>query len=153
MAVKKNEILIGGAIIFKKTNSGYKYFLVRQNDDGGWEIPKITVRKAESSVRSVIRMTSEQGNMRSRVLEEVGRLSATVKSNGKPINQRTIYYLMLAKSDSGESIGFNDVLWLDHAKALVKLDIKKEKEMLKYAQKTIKEWENRKKFRFSSPAS
>ncbi len=153
MAVNKNQMLIGGAIIFKKTNLGNKYFIVRQNENEGWEIPKIIVRKAESSVRAVIRMTSEQGNMRSRVLEEVGRLAAVVKSNGKVINQRTIYYLILAKTDTGESIGFNEFVWMDYVKALGKLKLKKESAMLKKSRQTIKEWENKKKFRFSSPAS
>ncbi|HLD90322.1 MAG TPA: hypothetical protein VI911_04810, partial [Patescibacteria group bacterium] len=72
MKNNNGEILIGGAVIFKE-GRGKNHFLLSKNNEGEWEILKSTVRRGESSVRAVIRFTSEQGNMNTRVLDEVGR--------------------------------------------------------------------------------
>src|SRR4030065_468676 len=102
---------------------------------------KIVVRKTESSVRAVIRMTGEQGGMRVRVLEEAGRYNSTYVNSGRQISQRLIYYLMLNKSDSGESIGFDEASWLEYSQAIKKITSKKEKEILRQAKKIYREWE------------
>jgi hypothetical protein len=137
------EVLVGAAIIFKE-GKGKKLFLLTKNINGEWEIPKTTVRRGESSVRSVIRFTTEQGNMNARVLDEVGRLAGTTIVNSKSINQRTIYYLMFYKAGA-EVMGLGDSSWIDYQSGTKRLKIKKEKDFLKKANEMVKEWSKNKK--------
>jgi len=142
MNTKQNQqIVIGGAIVFKDNRGKRQYLVVKNKEDGDWEIPKVTVRKGESSVRSVIRMTGEQGGISARVLEEVGRSSGTTVINGKAIPQKHYYYLMMQKGGSSELIGFSSFKWMQYSDAIKKLVLKKEKEILKDAVGVLKEWE------------
>jgi hypothetical protein len=143
----KNQMLIGVAVIIRSQRKREKWFVVKNSNSDTWELPKIVVRKTESSVRSVIRMTGEQGGMRTRVLEEVGRGSSTIVNSGRQISQRLIYYLMLIKGDSGESIGFDSPIWLEYSKAVKKLTSKKEQGILRQAKKIYREWEKKRKKR------
>lgn len=143
MAVRNNNILIGGALIYKESRGRRLYWLVV--DKGGkWEIPKVTVRRGESSPRAVIRMAGEQAGMNARILEEVGRASTVVAVNGKTVVQKTYYYLMILKS-AGEVLGFAKHQWLDYRKALKAVPLKKEKEAIKNAEEMIRQWEKEKK--------
>jgi ADP-ribose pyrophosphatase YjhB (NUDIX family) len=127
--MKAKEILISGALVFKKDGNKSLWFLVKQGDRDSWEIPKTTVRRGESSVRAVIRMTGEQGGMRARVLEEVGRSSGSTLVNGKVVPQKHLFYLMIQSGES-EILGFTDATWLEYKKALAQLESKKEQKML-----------------------
>lgn len=138
---KNQQILVGGAIVFRENRGKRQFLLVKQKDQKDWEIAKVTVRKGESSVRSVIRLTGEQGGMSARVLEEAGRASGTAIINGKSIPQKFYYYLMLVKGGPSELIGFDEVKWLEYADAVKKVVIKREKDMLKGAKDVLKEWE------------
>ena len=131
--ISKNLVLVAGACIFKENRGVLKWFLVKQNGEDKWEIPKVLVRKGESSVRAVLRMMGEKGNMTTRVLEEAGRFGGITTVNGKKLPQRHIYYLMLERDQSGEAIGFNDSTWLDYSKTLKALSSKREKIVLKAA--------------------
>ena len=93
---KQKEILVGGSLVYKKDGGKTLWFIVKDNADSQWELSKTTVRRGESSVRSVIRVMAEQGGMKAKVFEEVGRVSSAVMHNGKPIDQRIIYYLLLS---------------------------------------------------------
>ena len=135
------QITIGGAIVFRENRGKRQFLLVKTKEDGDWEIPKVIVRKGESSVRSVIRLTSEQGGMTVRVLEEAGRTTGTTIVNAKSIPQKFYYYLMLQKGGSSDLIGFDEFKWLDYSDALKKLDLKREKDMLKGGKDVLKEWE------------
>ncbi|MFC1625601.1 NUDIX domain-containing protein [Patescibacteria group bacterium] len=139
------QILISGAVVFRDFRGKRQYILVKQKDDVGWEIPKIIVRKGESSVRASIRMMAEQGGMTAKVLEEAGRVSGSTVVNGKSIPQKYYYYLMVFKTGMGEIIGFSDYQWLEYAKANKILALKREKEMLKGAKDALKLWEKEKK--------
>ena len=143
----KNQILIGVAVIVKPQRGKDKWFIVKNLSNNNLEFPKIVVRKTESSVRAVIRMTGEQGGMRVRVLEEAGRYNSTYVNSGRQISPRLIYYFMLNKSDSGESIGFDEASWLEYSQAIKKLSGKKEKEILRQAKKIYREWEKKRKKR------
>lgn len=138
---KNQQILIGGAIIVRENKGKRQFLLIKQKDDKDWEIPKVTVRKGESSVRSVIRLTGEQGGMSARVLEEAGRATGNAIINGKSIPQKYYYYLMLVKGGPTELIGFDESKWLEYADAAKKLTIKREKDMFKGAKDVLKEWE------------
>lgn len=140
MATKDNTLLTSGGVIFKDYRGKRKFLLVKQKEDGGWEFPKVTVRRGESSVRAVIRMTGEQAGMNVRVLEEAGRFSGMAVVNDKSIPQKLLYYLMLQKS-GGEIMGFEKFEWLEYDKALKDLTTKKEKAVLKNAKAVLKEWE------------
>ncbi len=137
------EVMIGGAVVFKE-GKGKKLFLLSKNQDGEWEILKTTVRRGESSVRSVIRYTSEQGNMNARVLDEVGRATGSGTVNNKAISYKYLYYLMYFKAGA-EITGMGEVSWFDKEQANKKLTLKREKDMLKTANSMIKEWEKKNK--------
>lgn len=139
----KGEILVGGAVIFKE-GKNKNLFLLNKNNDGEWEILKSIVRRGESSVRSVIRYTSEQGNMNTRVLDEVGRGTSVGTANNKSITYKYIYYLLIFKTGL-EITGMGNISWFDYQTAAKKLKLKREKDMLKIASSMVKEWEKNKK--------
>lgn len=142
MITKQNQqILIGGAVIFRDNRGKRQWFLVKQKDGDNWEIPKVTVRKGESSVRSVLRLTGEQAGMSTRILEEVGRLSGNTTINNKLIAQKYYYYLMLLKAGGLDPIGFHDFCWVEYTQAIKKVELKKEKDIFKNAKEVLKEWE------------
>lgn len=143
MKNEKGEILVGGAIIFKE-GKGKNLFLLSKNNDGEFEILKSTVRRGESSVRAVIRYTSEQGNMNTRVLDEVGRGTSVGTVNTRQITYKYIYYLLFFKAGL-EISGMGDISWFDYATAAKKLKLKREKDMLKVASNMVKEREKNKK--------
>lgn len=143
MAGKNNNISIGGAVVYKE-GRGRRYYWIVADKDGNWEIPKVTVRRGESSVRAVIRMTSEIVGMNARILEEVGRHSAVVLVNGKATPQRTYYYLLVLKA-VGEIMGFEKYRWMDFKKATKAVELKREKEALWQAEELIKRWEKERK--------
>ena len=144
MAVRNNNILIGGALVYKDSRGRRLYWLIADEDSGEWEIPKVTVRRGESSPRAVIRMTGEQAGMNARILEEVGRSSGVVMVNDKAVTQKIFYYLMILKS-MGEILGFGKHQWFDYKKALKSISLKREKDALKSAEEMIKQWEKEKK--------
>ena len=138
---KNQQNSIAGAVIFRENRGKKQYLLVKSKDQKDWEIAKVTVRKGESSVRSVIRLTGEQGGMAARVLEEAGRTTATIMVNGKSIPQKFYYYLMFQKGGSSELLGFDEIKWMEYSEAFKKLGQKREKEMLKGGRDVLKEWE------------
>jgi len=143
MKNNNGEILIGGAVIFKE-GKAKKLFLLSKNNNGDWEILKSTVRRGESSVRAVIRYTTEQGNMNTRVLDEVGRGTGTGTINNKSVTYKYIYYLLLFKAGA-EIMGMGEVNWFDYATASRKIKLKREKDMLKVASSMVKEWQKKRK--------
>jgi 8-oxo-dGTP pyrophosphatase MutT (NUDIX family) len=145
MASKDKLLLVGVAVVFNRDNRGKpRWFVIRQTADGEWELPKMAVRRGESSVRSVIRAMGEQGGMKVKVLEEVGRSGGALTVNGKVVSQRYLYYLMLEKG-GGEVLGFEQYDWLDYPKAVRKLVTKRDKQMLMTARDMVKEMEKKKK--------
>lgn len=143
-----NEVMVGGAVVFKE-GKAKKLFLLSKNNEGEWEILKSIVRRGESSVRAVIRYTSEQGNMSTRVLDEIGRANGTATVNSRTIAQKFIYYLMYFKAGA-EVMGLGEVAWFDKEQAMKKITLKREKDMLKVASSMIKEWEKTHKKKKSS---
>lgn len=138
---KKQIISVGGALVFKDFRRKRSYLITKQNEDSEWEIPKITVRKGESSVRSVIRMTGEMAGINAKVLEEAGRASGATSLNGKVVPQKYYYYLMMLKAGGSEPIGFYDAKWMEFSKALKAISLKREKDILKESKKVLKLWE------------
>lgn len=148
MNTKNNQpVLIGGAVVFRDNRGKRQFLLVKTKEDGDWEIPKVVVRRGESSVRAVIRLTAEQGGISARVLEEAGRYTGNAIVNGTSISQKYYYYLMFQKGGSSELIGFYEFKWLDAGVVAKKLTTKKEKEMYKSAREVLKEWETSHKAR------
>jgi len=145
MVNKKQSVSTGGAIIFKDYRGRRTYLLTKQNEEDNWEIPKITVRKGESSVRSVIRMSGEMAGMNVKVLEEAGRSSGAITLNGKVLPQKYYYYLMVLKDGGSDPIGFADAKWMDYSKTLKTLKLKREKDIFKDAKKVLREWEKQQK--------
>ena len=137
---KNNQITVSGAIVFKEYRRKKLFMVVKQTEAGKWEIPKVTVRRGESSVRASLRMIGEMAGMNARVLEEAGRTTAVVTMNGKSIPQKSYYYLLIHKA-GGEILGFQDFVWLEYGKALKKLELKREKDMLRSAKDVLKKWE------------
>lgn len=137
---KNQQILIGGAVIFRENRGKRQFCVVKQKDQKDWELPKVTVRKGESSVRSVIRLTGEQGGISARVLEEAGRANGNLVVNGKSIPQKYYYYLLYQRGGN-ELLGFDEVKWFEYSDAVKKLGQKREKEMVKSGRDVLKEWE------------
>lgn len=143
MAPRNNNILIGGALVYKESRGKRFYWLIA-DDESGWEIAKVTVRRGESSPRAVIRMTGEQAGMNARILEEVGRNSGIVMVNDKAVTQKIFYYLMILKS-AGEILGFGKHQWFDYKKAVKSVSLKREKDVIRSAEEMIRQWEKEKK--------
>jgi ADP-ribose pyrophosphatase YjhB (NUDIX family) len=142
--MKNNQLTISGAIVFRDYAGKRKFLVVKQGDEGKWEIPKVTVRKGESSVRASLRMTGEMAGMNARVLEEAGRTSGAALINGKTVPVKYYYYLLMQKA-AGEMLGFVDFQWLEFGKALKILELKREKDMLKSAKEVLRQWEKARK--------
>lgn len=143
MKIINNEILVGCGVIFKE-GRGKKFFLLSKNAEGNWELLKTNVRRGESSVRSIIRYTSEQGNMATRVLDEVGRATSVGTINNRSITYKYIYYLMLFKAGV-EIAGLGEITWFNKEQAIKKLTLKREINMIKTANTMIKNWEKENK--------
>jgi hypothetical protein len=133
-------VLVSGAIVFKKGRGKSRWLITKQAEDDEWEIPKVVVRKGESSVRASLRMMGEKGGMTTQVLEEAGRAGGVTTINGKTLPQRYLYYLMVLRAPSGEAIGFAAHKWLEYAKAVRKLSSKREQTMLRQARKEYRIW-------------
>ena len=138
---KETTILISVGCVYKESK-GKKYWLsVRPSEDSAWELPRATVRKGESSVRAILRVLGEMGGMSVRVLEEVGRASATISVSNRSVPQKFIFYLLIYKSSAGEFIGFDDFKWLEYAKAVKEVGSKKEASQLRGARQVLAKWE------------
>lgn len=140
MVTSKNLVLVAGICVYKDVRGVDKWFLVKQQDGEDWELPKILVRKGESSVRAALRLMGEKGGMSTRVLEEAYRAGSNTNVGGKTLPQRLIFYLMFAKSAPTESIGFVDYDWQEYSNAIKKLTTKREKVALKAAVTELKKW-------------
>jgi hypothetical protein len=138
---KRKYLSVGGALVFKDSRKKRTFLLTKQKEGDDWEIPKISVRRGESSVRSVIRMTGEMAGINAKVLEEAGRASGVTTLNGKVLPQKYYYYLMMLKAGGTDPIGFFDAKWMDFSKALKALSLKREKDILKEGKKVLKVWE------------
>lgn len=161
-------VLISGAIVYRATKGKKRWFLAKQSgEDGDWEIPKIVVRKAESSARGAMRLMLEQMDMDTQVLEEAGRAGGSATINGKVVPQRHLYYIMLFKEreeeEEGEGekgkkeereereereeivIGFDDYGWFEYAQAVRMLRSKRERLMIKQGRKELRKWEKAEK--------
>ena len=114
-AKNNQQVLIGAAILYRDHKKGKQFLIVKNNKEDGWELPKVAVRKGESSVRAAIRMMGEQAGITARVLEEAGRLSGSTILNNKQVSQKHFYYLMMQRSANGEIIGFSDYQWLEYS--------------------------------------
>lgn len=123
---------MSASVLYRKVGDGIEWFLIKENDDNGWEVPKTVARAGESSVRAAVRSMGEQGGMRIKVLEEVGRHGGAAKVGSRILSQRVIYYLMLHK-EGNEVLGFAETGWFEPSAALRKVTSKKDKEMLKAA--------------------
>ncbi len=131
-------MLVSVAVIFKETNGKRKWLLVKKNDDSEWELPRITVRKTESSARGALRMAGEQLGANTQILEEAGRSGGMVTVNGRTLSQRQLYYLMKLKSQDGEVLGFSQADYMEYTQAVRKLGTKRDKQMLKAARDELK---------------
>ena len=141
---KDKDQLVSIGVIHKVYRGKLTWFVCKTNENGDWELPRTTVRRGESSVRAILRLTVEQALMRNRVLEEAYRTTAVVKTNGRAVTQKQIYYLMVQK-EAGETLGFAGFHWLEYSKAIKKLASKKDQVALKNARDVLKELEKKAK--------
>jgi hypothetical protein len=141
----KNLVLVSVSIIYRDNKGKKQWLITKQTEDSDWELPRILVRKAESSARASLRMAGEQLGMTTKVLEEAGRAGGVTTVNNKTLPQRQIYYLVRMRVATGEVIGFEDYAWLEYAKAVRKLTQKRDRQMIKSAREEHKRWLKRKK--------
>jgi hypothetical protein len=136
----KNLILISVAIIFREFRGKKQWLIVKQNEDSDWELPRIVVRKGESSARAALRMSGEQLGMATKVLEEAGRAGGITTVNNKTVPVRQLYYLVRQRAATGEVIGFAEAAWLEYAQAVRKLTQKRDRQMIKAAREELRKW-------------
>lgn len=141
----KGIALVSAAAIYKLVGGKREWLLVKNEKESNWEFAKSPVRKGESSVRTVIRIMAERANLKARVLDEAGRTTATTVLNGKAVQQRTIYYLIVQKGTEGEMLGYAETIWVEYDKALRRIASKKEAGILKEAMKIVREREKARK--------
>ena len=141
--MEKNMVLISVACLFKESRRKDKWLIVQPKEDSDWELPRIIVRKAESSARASIRMCGEQLGVNIQVLEEAGRAGGVTTINDKTVPQRHLYYLAVRLDASGEAIAFHKIKWLDYAKAIRQLLQKRDRQMLKAAREELVRWRRR----------
>src|SRR5512135_1631223 len=110
----KNTILISGGVLLREQSGKIQWFTSKDQEGDGWELPKVVVRKGESSVRAILRIMGEKGGMTTKVLEEAGRIGGVKTVNNKTQTQKQIYYLMVLKSGSKDAIGFGEHMWLEY---------------------------------------
>ncbi len=132
-------ILESAAIVVRQGSKKNFWLVIKESEDSPWEIPKVIVRKGESSVRAAIRTMGERANMDAKVIEEAGRSGGLATVNDKTVSKRQIYYLMV-QNNVGEIIGFENYRWLEYAKAVRKLSSKRERQMIKSARVEWKKW-------------
>jgi ADP-ribose pyrophosphatase YjhB (NUDIX family) len=136
----KNLVLVSVAIIFREGKRKREWLITKQTESSDWELPRILVRKGESSARAALRMAGEQLGMSTKVLEEAGRAGGVTSVNDKAFPQRQLYYLMVQKAATGEVIGFAKHAWLEYARAVRNLSSKRDRQMIKAARKELKAW-------------
>ena len=140
--LKNNLLSISGALVFKDSRKKRFFLLVKNEEDGKWEIPKVNVRRGESSVRASIRMTGKQAGINGRVLEEVGRANGAININGRTVSVKYYYYVMVFRS-AGEILGFKEYDWFKYEAAIKKLSLKREISSLKKAREYLKKWQRK----------
>lgn len=140
--MKNNQLSISGALVFKDSRGKRFFLLVKDEEERKWEIPKVNVRRGESSVRASIRMTGEQAGINARVLDEVGRANGALVLNGRTVHVKYYYYLMVFRA-SGEILGFKDYEWFKYDAAVKKLTLKREISSLKKAREYLKKWQRK----------
>jgi hypothetical protein len=144
--IKDQSILVSVPVIFRKDGDKVRWFIVKAQPESNWELPKVIVRKAESSVRASIRSVSEQGGMRAQVYEEVGRQGGATKVNGQAVSQRFIYYLLMHKGGAEEVLEFSASDWVDFSTAKKKLESKRDQNMLDDANTMMKKLQKEGRF-------
>ncbi len=118
---------------------------MQSGKNGGWEIPKDTVRRGESSVGAAIRFMTEENGLRARVLEEAGRATVTAKDGTE---EKLIFYLMYLAGGlntvAWEGKKKTEIKWFPFMAAGKKLSLVREKRILKQANNVFKEWQREK---------
>lgn len=140
----KNTVLISVACLFKEVRGGKRKWMSVQPEEGSqWELPRIAVRKGESSARASIRMCGEQLGINAQVLEEAGRAGGITTVGKKTLPQRTLYYLLIERDAAEEVLAFYDSKWLDYAKTVRNLPTKRDRQMIKAARVEQRKWKKK----------
>lgn len=129
--------LTTGVAVFSKKGAETNWLLVR-HPNGTWELPKSSVRKGESTVGAAIRSLREDYGNLIEVLEEAGRTSTTKVKDGQKVTEKTIFYLAERKGESMQARGEFEEKWQPYANAYRSLGLKREKEILREANKVLK---------------
>ncbi len=136
----EDEVLVGGAVVFKQRGRKVLWFIAKPGEQDAWQLPKMVVRRGESSVRGTLRMAEELAGLRGAVLEEVGRVSNTTTHKGMPLVRRIIYYLMQQKGKSAAP-SYAKTQWAEFATARSRLATASEKKVLSQARTLLTTWQ------------
>lgn len=139
-----DERLIAGATVYKKRGGLPVWLIVKSNKDSDWELPKGPVRRAESSVASILRTMREETGVIMVVLEEAGRTTVFTTRNGARSSDKSIFYLGERISAApGESI-YQQKRWLPYTQARRILGLERERKMLRQANSELRQWKKKK---------
>lgn len=134
-----DEILVAGSAVCKQRAGKTYWLLVRPGKEDSLQLPKVIVRRGESSVRAAIRSVSEMAGIRGKVLEEAGRTTVFSTRDGKSLFRRIIYYLMQQRGKD-ENAPTARVFWSEFIRARSKLS-SLEQRILAQARTTLTEWQ------------
>lgn len=137
--------LVAGAATYRRKNGLTEWLLVKETEDGSWELPKEAVRRAESSVRAILRTLQDVGGITARVLEEAGRATVSTTQDGKRLDQRMIFYLVRRRSAEDTKPTYAQVKWLPYSQGRRSLGLEREKRILRQANQVLKVWRKTKK--------
>lgn len=137
------EKLITGSAVCRRRKSQTQWLLVRATKNGGWEFPKDSVRRGESSVSAIIRYLNEAVGLRARIIEEAGRATVSSTSKGETQEEKLVFYLACLAGGQVQNghIKRKDMKWFSSALAAKNLSLARERRILKQANNVFKEWQ------------
>ena len=138
--------LVAGIVAYRDKKGGTEWFVIKTAESSGWELPKMDVRRGESSARAAIRLMDDFGES-ARILEEAGRATVSTTSNGESVDQKLIFYLMRRGIGGMVAIKKVDGKWIPYASAKRSLALVREQRILQQANAVLKTWTRKEKLK------
>ena len=116
--------------------------MIIKNEEEKWSLPKIDVRRGQSSVMALLRFVRETLEIQVLVLEEAGRITLSRGSNGNE-SEKLLFYLL--QQQEREPRTPRDGKWLSCSVAKKRLALLREQKMLQQASDVLRVWRKKKK--------
>ena len=131
-----------GAVIFHDNSE--REFLLLHYESGHWDYVKGHIEDDESEIKTLVRETEEETGIKEEDIKIIDGFEEKIeyfyRHEGKVIKKEVVFYLARSKTKivkiSHEHIGYK---WLSYEEALNQLTFKNAKDILKKADKFLKE--------------